>query len=94
MHFFKDKYSQDDSTNLEHQLIVLRNYPRFFNNYEGQEIGVEVDIKEVMRGFISICKGQNIWASQMGHGLFLDFFNLVGKELTKVVNECETKIGS
>ena len=87
MHFFKDKYSQDDSKNLEQQLSVLRNYPRFFNNYEGQEIGVEVDIKEVMRGFISICKGQNIWARQMGHGLVLHFFNLVGKELTKVVNE-------
>ena len=56
VNYFKGIYSQGSRSNLEQKIKDIKLFPRLFNEDEGKQVGVEVDIKEVKEVLFQFAK--------------------------------------
>ena len=70
MDFFKYLYMLEENTNLEQQLKILKYYPIFFSEEEGNEIGKEAELEKV-KGVLSLFAKEKIHGP---YGWSVEFF--------------------
>ena len=88
---FKYIHKKQSSNNIEAQLKVLWNYPRFFNNEEGSNVGEIVSLEDIERILKKFSKSKSLGLDGWTIEFFLYFFDVVGKELFDDIDESRLK---
>jgi hypothetical protein len=84
---FKAQYRAFDSENIDTQLDVLKNVPRFFNEDDNVDIGKPVSITELKETINIMPKEKSPGPDGWTHELFHNFFEILGEDLLNAVEE-------
>jgi len=84
---FKAQYRAIDSENIDTQLDVLKTVPHFFNDANNVEIGKPITISELKETISDMPKEKSLGPDGWTQELFHKFFDIMGMDLLKVVEE-------